>query len=73
MTAGTPVRANDDNMSGMSINGCRCNQCRHVKDSGMSCRAFRRGIPMEIISGAVQHIEPFPGDRGIRFEPREAT
>ena len=36
------------------------------------CKAFPDGIPNEIAYGDNPHLEPYPGDHGIRFEPREA-
>jgi len=33
--------------------------------------AFPGWIPTAIQSGDVEHTEPFPGDNGIRFEPRD--
>jgi hypothetical protein len=34
-----------------------------------ACAAFPNGIPDAIAEGDVEHREPYPGDRGIRFEP----
>lgn len=36
-----------------------------------SCLAFPKGIPKEIAYGGNKHIEPYPGDNGIQFEPKE--
>ncbi len=62
----------DSNLRGISMGACQCNQCRHVSDNGMTCAAFPQGIPIPILSGKVQHTKPYPGDHGIRFEPRES-
>jgi hypothetical protein len=36
----------------------------------MACVAFPRGIPAEIVTGAIDHTKPYPGDGDIRFLPR---
>jgi len=52
-----------------------CMACRHIfpeklGEFGFKCRAFPAGIPDEIITEGIQHTEPYPGDNGIRFEPK---
>jgi len=53
-----------------------CMRCRHYDFGGRlnphknACAAFPDGIPEEILLSRVQHVEPYPGDHGIRFEPR---
>jgi hypothetical protein len=50
-----------------------CLRCRHFdENSGMpyKCRAFPAGIPDEIFIRGNPHTKPFPGDNGIRFEPK---
>ena len=34
-----------------------------------ACRAFPDAIPAPLLEGRIDHREPYPGDRGIRFEP----
>ena len=34
------------------------------------CIAFPDGIPEEILLGEHDHKTPYPGDNGIRFEPK---
>jgi hypothetical protein len=47
-----------------------CILCRHLSQSGgMTCTAFPDGIPWEIQSGAFEHHQPHPRDRGIRYAP----
>lgn len=60
----------DRDLSGISLGRCRCNQCRHCHDDGMSCQAFPEGIPSDILTGRVRHVRPYPGDHGIQFAAR---
>jgi len=48
-----------------------CIRCKHYHDDGepVTCEAFPKRIPDEIWLYGNKHIEPFPGDNGIRFEP----
>ena len=48
-----------------------CWDCKYKHQRGIGCDAFPGGIPLPINSGAHDHREPYPGDNGIRFEPRE--
>lgn len=47
-----------------------CSFCRHLrlKSKDRTCEAFPGGIPIEIWMGKNKHVDPFPGDKGIRFE-----
>lgn len=49
----------------------QCNGCKHHRLYTATCEAFPNGIPKEIILGRHDHVNPFPGDHGIRFEARE--
>ncbi len=49
---------------------CQCESCRHYLGEDR-CAAFPQGIPLTILGNEVEHCHPFPGDRGILFEPRE--
>ncbi|NSW84254.1 MAG: hypothetical protein HPY90_13460 [Syntrophothermus sp.] len=55
--------------------GEQCARCKHLSlhsaedGVGSKCTAFKR-IPREILEGRFDHRNPYPGDGGIRFEPR---
>ena len=50
----------------------QCVTCRHYRP-GMTCDAFPIGIPSVILTGERDHRQPFPGDKGIRWEPAEGV
>ncbi len=48
-----------------------CYDCIHFLGAEAGrCDAFPDQIPEKIWSGKSPHRDPFPGDRGIQFEPR---
>ncbi len=50
----------------------QCLTCRHYW-LGAECAAFPDGIPAEIFTGLRDHRKPYPGDKGIRWEPRATS
>jgi hypothetical protein len=50
-----------------------CLWCLHLYDNNLfACAAFPNGIPLAIVESRHNHREPYPGDRGIQFEPVDA-
>lgn len=45
----------------------QCQKCIHKKH-GRTCDAFA-WIPGDILAGHHDHSKPYPGDKGILFEP----
>jgi hypothetical protein len=39
--------------------------------NGLACYAFPEGIPAEILTGAYDHRNPYPGDAGITWREDE--
>jgi hypothetical protein len=52
------------------VEGGICNRCLHYRANTVTCAAFPKGVPTIILLGKFIHTEPFPGDQGIRFEPK---
>lgn len=49
----------------------QCALCAHYR-IGRTCAAFPGGIPAVILTGEVDHREPYPGDHGVRWSPVSA-
>ena len=50
----------------------QCLECAHrISIENWTCEAFPDGIPDKILSWQWDHINPYPGDHGIRFAPIE--
>jgi len=47
-----------------------CSQCTRWRGFGI-CDAFPDGVPLPIIVGDNLHTEPFPGDGGLLFNPKD--
>lgn len=48
----------------------QCNECVHLFAGKTACAAFPDGIPKEILLNRHDHREAYPGDKGVRFEPK---
>ena len=61
----------DDSVFAVPIYSDVCTLCVHqIIDGSLErkCKAFPKGIPMEIWMGENPHTQPYPGDNGIQFE-----
>ena len=47
-----------------------CFRCKHLNTDEISCKAFPRIIPREILLAQVPHNKPYEGDNGIQFEEK---
>lgn len=55
----------------------QCLDCKHLNDNMTTCKAFEKGIPIEILIGNWDHTKPFKNDKendnGISFERLEES
>lgn len=52
----------------------QCTRCAHLRSSAVwTCDAFPNGIPAAILTNKHDHTKPYPGDKGIRFDPIDDT
>jgi len=47
----------------------QCTFCAHRSPDATRCKAYPKGIPVEILFNEHDHCEAFPGDNGIRYQP----
>lgn len=52
------------------FNISQCANCKNKRPGAATCNAFPQGIPSEILLNQHDHKESFPGDQGIRFDPK---
>lgn len=57
------------------VAGKSCGNCIHLHPHTLfsTCDAFPRGVPTVFLNNDEFHGKPFPGDRGIQWEPRPET
>lgn len=46
-----------------------CRFCNHYQGE-QRCQAFPAGIPVILWSGENLHREPYPGDKGVQYQPK---
>lgn len=51
--------------------GVQCPNCKNLNqgDGPLTCKAFPDGIPELILTGRVDHSQPYLGDNGILYDP----
>ena len=59
-----------------SIRIIDCLYCKHfigklTGNDAPSCKAFKEGIPQNILAGDRKHTKPYKGDGGIQFEHKK--
>jgi hypothetical protein len=62
----------DGDESPYVLHQSQCNRCLHrwpLREGPMRCMAYPQGIPLALWTNGVDHRDPYPGDRGIRFYP----
>ena len=55
------------NASNLTVS--QCTFCSHRSPDGTKCRAFPKGIPVEILFNEHDHSAAYQGDNGILYEP----
>ena len=47
----------------------QCTWCANRSPDGTRCKAYPKGIPVELLFNEHDHRTPFPGDNGILYQP----
>jgi hypothetical protein len=53
----------------MKVMAVLCYVCEHFNFGVGNCKAFPRGIPIEIKTMKYDHRQPFNGDHGVQWAP----
>lgn len=66
----------DDTMADAALSGILdadfdCHYCKHIHQDGVTCKAFPKLIPTEILMGDIIHNKKYAGDNGIQFEVKK--
>ena len=62
----------DESNPHLELKAPQCHSCEHYIVGTVRCVAFPDGIPDPIISGDVDHKDPYPTDNGIMFKLKVA-
>lgn len=61
----------DDRHEYFQMYKASCMKCKHLNQVELNCKAFKNGIPLEILSGKNLHKKPLPEqDNDIVFEEK---
>ena len=55
------------NASNLTVS--QCTFCTHRSPDGTKCRAFPKGIPVEILFNEHDHSTAYQGDNGVLYQP----